>query len=111
MGAQVFTVSEDLEEAVAEKFGDGPGLSSGMEWKPFLILRSNLSLSFASIKSGLVQTETTSGFGHRRRKRLAHSNRGETATHASSESHISGESIGSGVTQTTRQFGQCNMAK
>ena len=32
-----------------------------MERKPFLILRSNLSLSFASIKSGLVQTETTSG--------------------------------------------------
>ena len=54
------------------------------------ILSLNLLLRGGSTKSGLVQTDTTSGLGHRRRKRLAHSNRDETASQASSESQMSG---------------------
>ena len=63
------------------------------------------------MKPGLVQTQIKSGLGQPRLKRLAHSNLGETASHASSESHMSGESMGCGVTQMTRHLGQRRMAK
>ncbi len=42
------------------------------------------------MKSGLVQTDTKSGLRHLVLKRLAHSNLDETASHASSESHMAG---------------------
>ena len=54
------------------------------------ILSINLLLKGGSIKSGLVQTDTTSGLGQCRRKHLAQSNLDETACHASFESQMSG---------------------
>src|ERR1017187_3759315 len=50
------------------------------------ILSINLLLRGGSTKSGLMQTDTTSRLGHRRRKRFAQSTTSETAAHASSES-------------------------
>ena len=62
-------------------------------------------------KAGPVQTVTMSGFGQPRLRCDPIVNRLATESHASSDSHILGESIGPLTCQCTRQSGHCRIAK
>ncbi len=80
-----------------------------------LLATRNTPTSFAakrsSIKPGLVQTVTMSGFGQPRLRRRPIVNRFATDSHASSDSHMLGESIGSLICQWTRHCGHRRIAK